>query len=225
MSVPQLSALNLNYSFEDSGEQIKVLHDVSLEVDVGQLTSVVGPSGCGKSSLLYLLGLLDKPESGQILLGEHSLSDLSEDKRTEIRNHEIGFIFQFHFLIKELTVLENVRLPILKAGKSVRAANQYSEELLDKLGLADKRNRPAYKLSGGEQQRVAIARALSNSPKVLLADEPTGNLDTYNSGVVFELLQKFAEEAGISIVMVTHNEELAEKSDQVIKLIDGRIIS
>jgi lipoprotein-releasing system ATP-binding protein len=225
MSVPQLSALNLNYSFEDSGEQIKVLHDVSLEVDVGQLTSVVGPSGCGKSSLLYLLGLLDKPESGQILLGEHSLSDLSEDKRTEIRNHEIGFIFQFHFLIKELTVLENVRLPILKAGKSVRAANQYSEELLDKLGLADKRNRPAYKLSGGEQQRVAIARALSNSPKVLLADEPTGNLDTYNSGVVFEILQKFAEEAGISIVMVTHNEELAEKSDQVIKLIDGRIIS
>lgn len=225
MSVPQLSALNLNYSFEDSGEQIKVLHDVSLEVDVGQLTSVVGPSGCGKSSLLYLLGLLDKPESGQILLGEHSLSDLSEDKRTEIRNHEIGFIFQFHFLIKELTVLENVRLPILKAGKSVRAANQYSEELLDKLGLADKRNRPAYKLSGGEQQRVAIARALSNSPKVLLADEPTGNLDTYNSGVVFEILQKFAEEAGISIVMVTHNEELAGKSDQVIKLIDGRIIS
>jgi len=223
MSVPQLSAINLNYSFLDSGVQNKVLHDVSLEVGAGQLTCPVRPSGCGKSTLLYLLGLLDKPESGHVFLGGNSLSDLSEDQRTEIRNHQIGFIFQFHFLIKELTVLENVRLPILKGGKSVREANKYATELLDKLGLVDKRNRPAHKLSGGEQQRVAIARALSNSPKVLLADEPTGNLDTYNSGVVFEILQKFAEEARISVVMVTHNQDLAEKSDQIIKLVDGRI--
>ncbi|MDG1173653.1 MAG: ABC transporter ATP-binding protein, partial [Opitutales bacterium] len=183
------------------------------------------PSGCGKSTLLYLLGLLDKPESGEILLENNSMTQASEQKRTEIRNEKIGFVFQFHFLIKELTVLENVRLPILKSGKSLQSANAQSEVILEKLGLIDKLNRPAFKLSGGEQQRVAIARALSNSPRILLADEPTGNLDSSNSDAVFEILNEFAHEGGITVVMVTHNMDLAKRSDEIIRMMDGRIVT
>lgn len=225
MSVPILCAHNLFYDFEESGNSVPVLRELSLDVKPGQVTSVVGPSGCGKSTLLYLLGLLDKPESGEILLENNSMTQASEQKRTEIRNEKIGFVFQFHFLIKELTVLENVRLPILKSGKSLQSANAQSEEILEKLGLIDKLNRPAFKLSGGEQQRVAIARALSNSPRILLADEPTGNLDSSNSDAVFEILNEFAHEGGITVVMVTHNMDLAQRSDEIIRMMDGRIVT
>ena len=220
-----LKAKNIHYSFLETNRPVHVLKGISLNFNAGEITSIVGPSGCGKSSLLYLLGLLDKPSSGEIFIGGKSMTHEKETRITEVRNQEIGFVFQFHFLIKELTILENVRLPILKSGKALQFANGRSKEVLDKLGLIDKLDRPAYKLSGGEQQRVAIARALSNSPKILLADEPTGNLDISNSDSVFEILKEFAREKGVAVIMVTHNLELAQRSDKIIRMMDGRTIT
>lgn len=220
-----LKAKNIHYSFLETNRPVHVLKGISLNFNAGEITSIVGPSGCGKSSLLYLLGLLDKPSSGEIFIGGKSMTHEKETRITEVRNQEIGFVFQFHFLIKELTILENVRLPILKSGKALQFANGRSKEVLDKLGLIDKLDRPAYKLSGGEQQRVAIARALSNSPKILLADEPTGNLDSSNSDSVFEILKEFAREKGVAVIMVTHNLELAQRSDKIIRMMDGRTIT
>ena len=150
------------------------------------------------------------------------VQNLSDRKRTIARNKLIGFVFQFHFLIKELTALENVRLPLLKNGTDRTIANKISSDLLDDLGLKNKAHRPAYKLSGGEQQRVAIARSLVNSPKYLLADEPTGNLDTQNSQAVFELLLQMAQKLNIAVVLVTHNEKLAQQSDQEFRMLDGK---
>ena len=225
MSKTVLSARNLHYRFEDAGSEVCVLQDVSLEVNAGELTAVVGPSGCGKSTLLYLLGLLDKPDSGEIFLDGESISQSSEDILTEIRNRKIGFVFQFHFLINELTVLENARLPILKSGADLSFATEQATEILNALGLSSKLNRPAFKLSGGEQQRVAVARALANSPSLILADEPTGNLDSANSESVFLVLKQFAKEREIGVVMVTHNMDLALRSDKVVKMRDGKILS
>ena len=153
------------------------------------------------------------------------MSQSSEDILTEIRNRKIGFVFQFHFLINELTVLENARLPILKSGADLSFATEQATEILNALGLSSKLNRPAFKLSGGEQQRVAVARALANSPSLILADEPTGNLDSANSESVFSVLKQFAKEREIGVVMVTHNMDLALRSDKVVKMRDGKILS
>ena len=200
----------------------EVLRGVSLEVEPGEVCAIVGPSGCGKSTLLYLLGLLDRPDSGEIMLRNRSVSQASDDERTAMRNAYLGFVFQFHFLIRELTAMENVSLPLRKAGKTTKEANRRSEQLLADLDIADKRHRPANKLSGGEQQRVAVARALSTSPSVILADEPTGNLDTANSEKVFELLSKAAREEGPAILLVTHNQDLAARADRRLRMLDGR---
>jgi lipoprotein-releasing system ATP-binding protein len=200
----------------------EVLRGVSLEVEPGEVCAIVGPSGCGKSTLLYLLGLLDRPDSGEIMLRNRSVSQASDDERTAMRNAYLGFVFQFHFLIRELTAMENVSLPLRKAGKTTKEANRRSEQLLADLDIADKRHRPANKLSGGEQQRVAVARALSTSPSVILADEPTGNLDTANSEKVFELLSKAAREEGPAILLVTHNQNLAARADRRLRMLDGR---
>ncbi len=200
----------------------EVLRGVSLEVEPGEVCAIVGPSGCGKSTLLYLLGLLDRPDSGEIMLRNRSVSQASDDERTAMRNAYLGFVFQFHFLIRELTAMENVSLPLRKAGKTTKEANRRSEQLLADLDIADKRHRPANKLSGGEQQRVAVARALSTSPSVILADEPTGNLDTVNSEKVFELLSKAAREEGPAILLVTHNQNLAARADRRLRMLDGR---
>lgn len=214
----------LSFSFSNQGPVVDVLKGVSLEARSGQITSIAGPSGCGKSTLLYLMGLLERPCSGKIFMDDVEVQDLSDKERTHARNQRIGFVFQFHFLIKELTALENVRLPLLKKGTGRLEADERSLQLLNELGLKDKSNRPAYKLSGGEQQRVAIARSLANSPRYLLADEPTGNLDSKNSESVFELLLEMAEKLKLTVILVTHNEKLADLSAQKFRMEDGKIL-
>jgi len=215
---------NLFHSFSEANGTVQVLNGVSLEAKPGEITSIAGPSGCGKSTLLYLMGLLDRPDSGKVFMGDSEVQNLEDDERTKARNHFIGFVFQFHFLIKELSAIENISLPLLKLGKDEDSANQKANDLLSELGLESKAQRPAYKLSGGEQQRVAIARALANSPKYLLADEPTGNLDSSNSEGVFELLERMAKQTGLSVILVTHNQKLADLSHRKYWMEDGRIV-
>ena len=215
---------DLFHSFSEANGTVQVLNGVSLEAKPGEITSIAGPSGCGKSTLLYLMGLLDRPDSGKVFMGDSEVQSLEDDERTKARNHFIGFVFQFHFLIKELSAIENISLPLLKLGKDEDSANQKANDLLSELGLESKAQRPAYKLSGGEQQRVAIARALANSPKYLLADEPTGNLDSSNSEGVFELLDRMAKQTGLSVILVTHNEKLADLSHRKYWMEDGRIV-
>lgn len=224
MDNPLLQVHDLRHSFLEGDERVNALRGVSFQAIAGELTSIVGPSGCGKSTLLYLLGLLDQPDSGEILIDGKEMSKSNEEQRTMLRNQSIGFVFQFHFLIKELTAVENVSLPAQKKGLSKKIAIEKASDVLCKLGLESKRERFANKLSGGEQQRVAIARALVNSPALLLADEPTGNLDSANSENVFELLQNLAREQNIAILMVTHNEEIANRCDKIISIRDGLII-
>ena len=219
-----LRAENLRHSFTEGSQKTEVLKGVSLQVCAGETTAVVGPSGCGKSTLLYLLGLLDRPESGKIFLNNSEVSGSSDQERTALRNSSIGFIFQFHFLIKELTAIENVALPLRKSGMGEKEAQERSFAVLEKLGLGSKSQRFANKLSGGEQQRVAIARAMVNSPSLILADEPTGNLDTENSENVFEVIQELAESENLGVLIVTHNSELALKTNKLIRMKDGLII-
>ncbi|MDG1324757.1 MAG: ABC transporter ATP-binding protein [Opitutales bacterium] len=225
MDIPLLKVHELCHSFLVGDERVNALRGVSFEANAGELTSIVGPSGCGKSTLLYLLGLLDQPDSGDIIIDGQEMSKSNEEQRTSLRNQSIGFVFQFHFLIKELTAVENVSLPAQKKGLSKKVALEKASDVLCKLGLESKRERFANKLSGGEQQRVAIARALVNSPALLLADEPTGNLDSANSENVYELLQNLAREQNIAILMVTHNEEIANRCDKIISIRDGLIIN
>ncbi len=220
---PLLRVQNLEHSFTVEEETVHALRGVSFEVKAGEVTAVVGPSGCGKSTLLYLLGLLDRPNRGEIFLDNESVAEASDEVRTALRNKRVGFVFQFHFLIKELTACENVSMPLLKAGFDQAKAIEKSKSILHELGLGEKANRFANKLSGGEQQRVAIARALVNSPSLLLADEPTGNLDSTNSEKVFNLLVQFARDQNIAVLLVTHNQELAYKCDQMLRMIDGRL--
>ena len=219
-----LRAENLRQSFTEGSQKTEVLKGVSLQVCAGETTAIVGPSGCGKSTLLYLLGLLDRPESGKIFLNNSEVSGSSDQERTVLRNSSIGFIFQFHFLIKELTAIENVALPLRKSGICEKEAQERSLAVLEKLGLGSKSQRFANKLSGGEQQRVAIARAMVNSPSLILADEPTGNLDTENSENVFAVVQELAESENLGVLIVTHNSELASKTNKLIRMKDGLII-
>ena len=219
-----LQVKRLEHSFSVGEENVHALRGVSFEAKTGEVTAIVGPSGCGKSTLLYLLGLLDRPDEGEILLDNKSVSQASDQVRTELRNKNVGFVFQFHFLIKELTACENVSMPLLKAGIERKEANKRARSALEKLGLGDKTERFANKLSGGEQQRVAIARAMVNSPSLLLADEPTGNLDSENSKKVFQLLLRFAREESTAVILVTHNPEIAEKCDRIVRMKDGQIV-
>ena len=219
-----LKAEDLQHSFFEGVRINRVLKGVSLQVEAGETTSVVGPSGCGKSTLLYLLGLLDRPESGKILLQGSDVTQSSDETKTRLRNQSIGFIFQFHFLIKELTAIENVSLPLRKSGLNAEDSKEKSMLVLQQLGMESKATRSANKLSGGEQQRVAIARAMVNSPSLILADEPTGNLDSENSHKVFDLLQELAERDNLGVLIVTHNTELALKTDNLIRMQDGLIV-
>jgi lipoprotein-releasing system ATP-binding protein len=219
-----LQVKRLEHSFTIGEEYVQALRGVSFEAKTGEVTAIVGPSGCGKSTLLYLLGLLDRPDKGEILLDNKSVSQASDQVRTELRNKNLGFVFQFHFLIKELTACENVSMPLFKAGIQRKEANKRARSVLAKLGLGDKAERFANKLSGGEQQRVAIARAMINSPSLLLADEPTGNLDSENSRKVFQLLLQFAREESTAVILVTHNPEIAEKCDLILRMKDGQIV-
>lgn len=220
-----IRAEELKHSFIEGESSVQALRGISFEARTSEITAIVGQSGCGKSTLLYLLGLLDRPESGEIYFQGRPMALASNEERTTLRNESIGFVFQFHFLIKELTARENVALPLRKSGVGENQALGQADELLDRLGLSEKTKRFANKLSGGEQQRVAIARALVNSPSLLLADEPTGNLDSANSEKVFNLLKQFAKEQQIAILLVTHNSDLAKRCDHYLPMQDGLIIN
>lgn len=202
-----------------------VLRGINLHLHARELVAVVGPSGCGKSSLLYLLGLLDRPDSGEIRIHGRNYASASDADRTAARNRHIGFIFQFHFLIPELTAAENVMLPLKKAGRMpLEAMEARARELLEAMGLGDKTRRLATQLSGGEQQRVAVARALANDPDIILADEPTGNLDARNSDAVFGLLMDVTRDYNQAVLMVSHNLELARRADRLWEMRDGLFI-
>ena len=205
------------------GRELAVLQGVELRVEPGEAVAVVGSSGAGKSTLLHLLGALDQPTSGRVLIGGRDLSRVDEKARAGIRNETVGFVFQFHHLLREFTALENVMMPSLIAGSDPYFAKEKARELLAEVGLEGRlQGRPAH-LSGGEQQRVAVARALSNDPVVLLADEPSGNLDAHSSEDLHNLLFCLREERGLAMVLVTHNRELAAKADRILELRDGRL--
>ncbi|MCA9907967.1 MAG: ABC transporter ATP-binding protein [Anaerolineae bacterium] len=203
---------------------VHALRGVNLEIQPGEMVGIIGPSGSGKSTLLGLIGGLDKPTRGSIEIDGVDISKLGEDKLTEIRNEKIGFIFQFFNLIPTLTAQENVALPIQFARKARFASDKRAKELLTMLGMADRLNHRPTELSGGQQQRVAIARALANNPPLLLADEPTGNLDTESGEVVLDALEKVRTETGTTVVIVTHDPDLAKRTDRIITLVDGRIV-
>lgn len=205
--------------------RVHVLKGVSFEARRGQVYAIVGPSGCGKSTLLYLLGLLDRPDGGEIEINGRLMSNHDDVARTAARGEHIGFVFQFHFLMLEFTALENVMMPMRKLNRlAPTAMRERAHALLDSVGLGAKTHRLGTQLSGGEQQRVAIARALANQPTILLADEPTGNLDVRNSNLVFDLLTRLAKENGQAVVLVTHNPEIAQRCDVTRPMRDGLFV-
>lgn len=211
-------------SFQVGGGTVEVLKGVDLSIEKGEFVAIVGPSGVGKSTLLHLLGALDRPTAGEIFYEDISLGRLDNGQLAGFRNQTVGFIFQFHYLLPEFTALENVMLPLLVARRKQSQAREIAASLLREVGLEPRLAHRPPELSGGEQQRVAIARALGAGPKVILADEPTGNLDTKTGDAAFELLRRLNRERGLTFVMVTHNEGLARRSDRIVSMLDGRII-
>jgi lipoprotein-releasing system ATP-binding protein len=223
--VTPLSCRGLQRYLGEFESRVHVLRGITFDVEVGSVHSIVGPSGCGKSTLLYVLGLLDTPDEGQIIIGGEDVSGLSDNDLSHKRNELIGFVFQFHFLMHEFTALENVTMPMRRLGKlGPPAMRERAAMLLDAVGLGNKLERPANHLSGGEQQRVAIARSLANDPKILLADEPTGNLDTENSERVFHLLTELVKREQKALVLATHNPQIARASDFIHEMKDGVIV-
>jgi lipoprotein-releasing system ATP-binding protein len=209
-----------------SGDQsLPVLRGADLSLRAGEIVALVAPSGTGKSTLLHLAGLLEKPEGGKVLIGGRDCGALSDRERTAIRRDSIGFIYQFHHLMGEFTALENIVLPQMIAGTARRTAEIRARDLLAAFGLAARAKHLPGKLSGGEQQRVAIARALANAPKLLLADEPTGNLDVATAGVVFDELLSVVRTHGVAELVATHNVELAARMDRVVTLRDGLVVA
>lgn len=203
---------------------VTLVKDVSLAINPGEFVSITGPSGSGKSSLLYLLGLLDRPTEGDILIDGEKTGVLSSAELSRIRLERLGFVFQFHFLLAEFTVLENVMVPMDKLARwPVNERKEKAENVLDELGLADHIHKRPSQLSGGQRQRVAVARAMANEPQVILADEPTGNLDTKSSRTVHDIFRHLVTEHGTAIVMVTHDMDLAATTDRNIHLVDGQL--
>ena len=204
--------------------EVVVLRGATLSVGAGEVVALVAPSGAGKSTLLQIAGLLDVADTGQIHFGDREMTGLTDRARTDARREEVGFIYQFHHLLPEFSALENITLPQLANGVGRREADARSRDLLTQVGVLPRAlHRPAA-LSGGEQQRVAFCRALANSPRLLLADEPTGNLDSANSAHVFEVLMQVVRETGLSALIATHNMELAGRMDRVVRLEDGRVV-
>ncbi|MFN3524279.1 MAG: ABC transporter ATP-binding protein [Phenylobacterium sp.] len=223
MSAPVLEVRGVTRTLTDP-EPVTLVRDVSFTVAPGEFVAIMGPSGCGKSSLLYLLGLLDRPTRGAILVDGRPMDDLSEAERTAVRLERIGFVFQFHFLLPELTALANVALPMRRLGRLGPAACEArAEALLAKLGLAAETHRRPDRMSGGQRQRVAIARALANDPAVILGDEPTGNLDSGNTRLVIDEFQRLAHDEGRAVICVTHDASVAAAADRRIHMLDGRI--
>lgn len=219
-----LTASNINKYFYDP-EKFRVLNDVSFEVKKGEFLSIVGKSGCGKSTLLYILSTMDTDYEGILQMNGEKLTGKTQDQLAEFRNEHLGFVFQFHFLLPEFSVLQNVMLPALKLGKY--SASEIEERAYQKLKLVEMESyalKQSSKLSGGQQQRVAIARALINDPTIIMGDEPTGNLDKKNSQIVFDIFKQIAKENHQTIITVTHDPDFAKGGDRIIEMSDGQII-
>lgn len=220
------TVLQLDGVIKEFGTEVRtrVLHGIDLSVDEGEFASLIGPSGSGKSTLLNIIGLLDRPTEGHVTVLGQKTADLEDDDLTRLRGTSIGFVFQFHHLINALSSVENVMSPLfIREGQTRSEQRKLALEALDLVGLADRADDPPSKLSGGQQQRVAIARALVGNPALVLADEPTGNLDTETSNGVFEILRRLNRELSTAFVIVTHDPRIAEKSQRLIELVDGRI--
>ena len=222
MTVLEARALTKTYIGGDGGT-IKVLDAIDLKVSRGEMVAIIGSSGAGKSTLLHLLGALDRPTAGQVLIDGKSISDLTDDAISALRNRTIGFVFQFHHLLREFTALENVMMPLRIGGVDEEKAQERAMSLLERVGLSGRVQHRPGALSGGEQQRTAVARALANDPAVLLADEPSGNLDHHNSERLHDLFSELARELELGMVIVTHNRSLAARADRVLQLEDGRL--
>lgn len=220
-----LSANKLCKSFTQGKNSINIINNASIDIKAGEIVALVGPSGSGKSTFLQMIGLLDKPDSGEIIISNINCSRGNDKLRTDVRRKHIGMIYQFHHLLAEFSALENVIIPQMLLGVSKKEAAKRAHEVLKYLGLGNRTSHRPSQLSGGEQQRVAIARAIVNRPSLLLADEPTGNLDPNTSKEVFNFLMKAAKEMGLSVLVVTHNMNLAGQMDRQVTLQNGEIIS
>ena len=221
-STPILECRHLRTCYRDGTRELVILEDISLEIPEGEIVAISGPSGVGKSTLLHIMGTLDTPTSGELFLRGESLATMSAAKVNRIRNRHIGFVFQFYHLLPEFTALENVMMPALNKGAHKRHCLERASELLEQVGLTDRRSHKPGQLSGGEQQRVAIARALFNEPELLLCDEPTGNLDENTGREIMELLWKLNQDKHVSFVVVTHDESMAQQADRWIALHEGK---
>lgn len=221
--IPLIKVLDLHKFFPTKPEPLHVLKGIDLEISKGEILAIVGASGVGKSTFLHIIGALDRPSSGRVFYDNVDIFKQDNDKLAEFRNRRVGFVFQFHHLLPEFTALENTMIPALISGLDYKEALTRAEGLLKEVGLSKRLNHRPGELSGGEQQRVAIARALVTGPTVVLADEPTGNLDTKTGEAVYELLNKLNKEKVITMVLVTHNEKLALRCDRVVRMVDGRI--
>lgn len=220
-----LSCRNLSKTFHDGSLYVEVLKPIHFSIQARERIAIVGPSGAGKSTLLHLLGGLDQPSSGQVFLAGHNLARLNEVERSHLRNHYLGFIYQFHHLLPEFTVLENTCIPLLLAGIKPKIAEQKALPLLKKVGLLPRQQHKLGELSGGERQRTAIARALINDPLCILADEPTGNLDSHTAEQVYQTLLVLNNEFNTSLIIVTHDRKLANRMDRILQMEDGKLIS
>lgn len=219
-----IEAIKINKHFYDPKE-VHILKDITFSVNRGEFVSVVGKSGCGKSTLLYILSTMDTDYEGELKLDEESMVSRTEEELAAVRNGKIGFVFQFHYLLNEFSVLKNVMLPALKLRRHSEAEiEHHAMEKLRILGIENQAHKKAYQLSGGEKQRVAIARALINDPLIVMGDEPTGNLDKKNGQIVFELFQQLVHEFDQTMLIVTHDPEFADRTDRIIEMEDGRIL-
>ncbi len=220
-----LDVRDLRKSYDSAGEKLVILDNVNFTIQRGEMVALVGPSGAGKSTLLAQIGLLDTPDSGAILVNGADVGGLNDRRKTAVRSQSIGFVYQFHHLLPEFSALENVIIPQIIAGETRKDATERALRYLERLGLSERADHRPARLSGGEQQRVAIARALANRPSLLLADEPTGNLDPQTAAQVFKLLTGIVEKTGVAALIATHNMDLAAKMDRVLILKDGKIVS
>jgi lipoprotein-releasing system ATP-binding protein len=220
-----LRTVDVQKSFVDPVE-VEVLKNINIWVDKGEFVSIMGKSGCGKSTLLYILSTMDTNYKGQLFLADRLLTGLSGNDLAVVRNEHIGFVFQFHYLLPEFSVLHNVMMPVLKLGKKSREEVEFDAmKQLRLLGVDDQATKKATQISGGQKQRVAIARALINEPKIIMGDEPTGNLDSRNADIVFDIFKELSSELGTSLLVVTHDADFAKRTDRIIEMADGRVIS
>lgn len=217
---------SINKFYTSGNMKFQVLHDINLSFEEGSFNSIIGPSGSGKTTLMNIMGILDKPQSGEITIDGERIDKIGKARLAYIRNQKIGFVFQFHYLLPEFTIYENVLIPyLMKDSKPPKEILQRAEELIDLVGVSKIKRNMATQASGGQQQKTAIARALMNNPKIILADEPTGNLDSQSTEDIYALLRQINQKYNTTFVIVTHDRRIAERTDRIVEILDGRIIS